>query len=64
MCNCGTEIETTKHFFLRYQFLTSESHNRLCLIYPPVIGFVESLLNALLYDSDEFGDPPHFFVAK
>ena len=48
MCNCGTEIETTK------QFLASERHNLhddLCVIDPPVISFdEESLLNALLYD--------------
>ena len=58
MCNYGTEIETSKHFFLRCQFITSERHNLhgdLCLIDPPVIIFDgESLLNALLHGSDEF----------
>ena len=45
---------------MRCQFLASERHNLhddLCLIDPPVISFVEeSLLNALLYGSDDFKD--------
>ena len=45
MCNCGTEIETTKHFFLAFQFLASERQFDR-----------ESLLNALRYGSDEFND--------
>ena len=60
MYNCGTEIETTKHFFLRCQFLASKRHNLhddLSLLDPPVINFDgESLLNALLYGSDEFNN--------
>ena len=24
MCSCGTEIETTEHFLLRYQFYTTQ----------------------------------------
>ena len=66
MCNCGTEIEKKKKkhtFFLRCQFLASERHilhDDLCLIDPPVISFDEgSLLNALLYGSDEFNDKIH-----
>ena len=47
-------------FFLRCQLLASERHNlydNLCLIDPPVACFdEESLLNALLYGSDEFND--------
>ena len=45
---------------MRCQFHFSERHNLhddLCLIDPPVISFDgESLLNALLYGSDEFND--------
>ena len=45
---------------MRCQFLASERHNLhddLCLIDPPVISFVEeSLLNGLLYGSDDFKD--------
>ena len=47
-------------FFLRYQFVVSGRYNLhydLCIIDPPVISFVEeSLLNVLLYGSDEFND--------
>ena len=47
-------------FFSCSQFLASERHilhDDLCLIDPPVISFIEeSLLNALLYSSDEFND--------
>ena len=47
-------------FFLRFHFFASERHNLhddLCLLDPPVISFDEkSLLNALLYGSDEFND--------
>ena len=47
-------------FFLRYQFLASQSQSLwfdLCLIDPPVKRFDgESLLHALLYGSDEFND--------
>ena len=60
MCNCGSEIETTKHFCLRCQFLASERHNLhdvLFLIDLSVISFDgESLLNPLLRGSDEFND--------
>ena len=60
MCNCGSEIETTKHFCLCCQFLASERHNLhdvLFLIDPPVTSFDgESLLNPLLCGSDEFND--------
>ena len=61
MCNCGTEIETSKHFFLRCQFFASERHNlhnELCLIDSPVISFAEeSLLNcSIIWYDDEFND--------
>ena len=60
ICNCGTEIETTKHDFLAMSILGSERHNlhdNLCLTDSPVICFDrESLLNVLLYCSDEFND--------
>ena len=50
--------EQLNTFFLCCQFLASERrdlHDDLCLIDPPVISFdQESLLNALLYSSDEF----------
>ena len=50
--------EQLNTFFLCCQFLASEKHDLhhdLCLIDPPVISFdQESLLNALLYGSDEF----------
>ena len=53
-------LEQLNTFFLRCQFLTSERNgllDDLCLIDPPVINFDgESLLNALLYGSDEFYD--------
>ena len=59
-CNCVTEFETTKHHFLAMSILGSERHNlhdNLCLIDSPVICFDrESLLNVLLYCSDEFND--------
>ena len=50
--------EQLNTFFLCCQFLASERHDLhddLCLIDSPVISFdQESLLNALLYSSDEF----------
>ena len=60
MCNCGAEIETTKHFLLRCYFLASERQNlydNLFLIDPSIISFDEkSLLNAPLYVSGKFDD--------
>ena len=46
MCSCDSEIKTTKHFFLRFQFLASERnnlHDDLSLIDPPVINFDEGI---------------------
>ena len=54
------KLKLLNTFFLRCQFLASERHNLhddLCLIDPPVTRFDgESLLNSLLYGSDEFND--------
>ena len=54
------KLKQPNTFFLCCQFVASERHNLhgdLCLIDPPVIGFDgESLLNALLYGSDESND--------
>ena len=54
------KLKQLNTLFLRCQFLASERHNPnddLYLIDPPVISFDgESLLNALLYGSEEFND--------
>ena len=56
MCNCGTQIETIKHFFLALSIFFSKRqnlHGDLRLTDPSTASFgKESLSNALLYWSD------------
>ena len=60
MCDCGAEIETTSHFFLRCQFFANERQKLLDHAYRIDASIKnlneESLIDVLLYGSDRFND--------
>ena len=60
MCDCGTETETTSHFFLCCQFFANERQKLLDDAYRIDASIKnlneESLIDALLYGSDSFND--------
>ena len=60
MCDCGLDIETTEHFFLRCQFFANERQilfEKLYLIDSSIKDLNEaSLLSILLYGSENFND--------
>ena len=61
MCDCGTETETTKHFFLRCPFFLNERENFLNNVYDKNLSLQnlneESMIDIFLYGWDKFNEP-------
>ena len=60
MCNCGTETETTEHFFLRCPVFLTERQKHLVNIYRKYFSSQnlneESMIDILLYGCDKFNE--------
>ena len=60
LCDCGAEIETTSHFFLRCQFFANKRQKLRDDVYrtdPSIKKLNEEFLtDVLLYGSDRFND--------
>ena len=60
MCNCGSETETTHHFFLRCPFYTKERQKLLNSLFETDSSLKTldetSLLDIILYGSEKFKD--------
>ena len=58
MCNCRTETETTKHFFLHYPFFVTERQKLLHNVYDKHFSLQnlneKSVIDILLYGRDKF----------
>ena len=61
MCDCGTETETTEHFFLRCPFFVTERQKLLNNVYDKHFSSQnlneESMIDVLLYGCDRFNEP-------
>ena len=60
MCDCGTEIETTEHFFLRCPFFVNERQKLLNNVNGKHFSSQnlneESIIDILLYGCDRFNE--------
>ena len=60
MCNCGTETETTEHFFLCCLVFVTERQKHLVNIYSKNVSSQnlneESMMDILLYGCDKFNE--------
>ena len=60
MCNCGTETETTEHFFLHYPFFVTERQKLLHNVYDKHFTLQnlneKSVIDILLYGRDKFNE--------
>ena len=60
MCDCGTDTETTEHFFLRCQFFETEREKLLNNVYDKHFSSQnlneESMMDILLYGCDWFNE--------
>ena len=60
LCDCGTETETSEHFFLRCPFFVTERQKLLNNVYnkhlPSQILNEESMIDILLYGCDKFNE--------